>query len=259
MSDQSVPNGPTPAAIRRPAANGPTPDDRIVDELRLRRHDILSTALPFPKIDWTTQGDDKKNLELVRDYAEGLANSTLDWYLHHQKWKKRLAQCLHLIIFLFVALAIIPPLLKLGIPSGLQSGCAYCDWANSHAGEVALVLLGIAGVAKLWDYNAGYTVDWMRFFTTAATINRELTKFQFEWDKIDLERRAAPPMTDVSGNKVDDPEKLDLIRTQRQLERAKLFCELILATVDGEVAIWADEFKKRYAKMVNHPGQDSKP
>ncbi|WP_439373078.1 SLATT domain-containing protein [Bradyrhizobium sp. DASA03120] len=207
MSEQGEANGPPPGG----AQNGPIAVDPTVDELRLRRHDILSTALPFPKLDWTTQGNDK-NLELVRDYAEGLANSTLDWYLHHQKWKKRLAQSLHFIIFLFVALATIPPLLKLGIPNRLQSECTYCDWVNSHAGEVALVLLGIAGVAKLWDSNAGYTVDWMRFFTTAAAINRELTKFEFDWDKIDLERRAAPPITDVSGNKVDssDTETLDL-------------------------------------------------
>jgi hypothetical protein len=263
------PNPPTAGG----APSTPPPDDSDVENLRLRRHDILSTALPFPKLDWTRQEDDNKNLKHIRDYAESLANSALDWYLHHQRSKKRLAQCLHFIIFLFAALATIPPLLKLGIPSGLQSECGYCDWLNSHAGEVALVLLGIAGVAKLWDSNAGYTVDWMRFFTTAASINRDLTKFQFDWDKIELESRVVPPPKDVGGTIVQSttptdvngttvqstaPTLLDSIRTQRQVETARLFCELVLKTVDGEVAVWADEFKRRYDKMVKHPTQENR-
>jgi hypothetical protein len=223
-----------------------------VDALRLRRHAILSTALPFPKLDWTDPASEVQNLERVRDYAESLANGVLDWYLGHQRAKKRLAQCLHFVIFLFAALAAIPPLLKLGIPTGMQSACGYCDWLNGHAGEVALVLLGIAGVAKLWDSNAGYTVDWMRFFTTAASINRELTKFQFDWDKIELEQRYPPAPSATTGA----PDQELKPAAVRQIERAKEFCELVLSLVDREVAVWADEFKRRYDKLAAHPGQE---
>jgi hypothetical protein len=234
-------------------------DDPDVDELRLKRHAILSTALPFPKLDWTDEAKEAESLKLIRDYSESLANSALDWYLHHQKSKKRLAQCLHFVIFLFVALAAIPPLLKLGIPSSLQSACAYCDWVDGHAGEVALVLLGIAGIAKLWDSNAGYTVDWMRFFTTAANINRKLTKFRFDWDTIDLEQRYPPPEGANAGGastQSSDAARAELRRAPRQLKLAGDFCEDVLTMVDREVEVWADEFKKRYDKAVKHPGQD---
>lgn len=243
MADQRRPGKRASNAGRKEA---PSDDDSGIEDLLQKRHDILSTALPFPKLDWSEQANDTENLKRIRDYAESLANGVLDWYLHHQKSKKRLAQCLHFIIFLFVALAAVPPLLKLGIPSGIQSTCATCEWINSHAGEVALVLLGISGVAKLWDSNAGYTVDWMRFFTTAANINRELTKFRFDWDKIELESRLVlKPARSATV--------VDSIRTQRQVETARAFCELVLTTVDGEVAVWAADFKKRY-DSVKQPG-----
>ena len=181
---------PDQVSVTRPSAAGSRGWD--VEALRLKRHAILSTALPFPDLDWSDREKDTENLQQIRDHSVSLANSTLDWYLDNHKTKKWLAQTLHFIIFSFVALAAIPPLLKIGFGNGLQSACGYCDLLNNHTGELALVLLGIAGVAKLWDSMAGYTVDWMRFITTAARINQELSKFQFEWEGIDLATRDQP-------------------------------------------------------------------
>ena len=56
-----------------------------VEDLPLERHAILSTALPFPDLDWSKQENDAKNLKHIRDYSVSLANSTLDWYLDHHK------------------------------------------------------------------------------------------------------------------------------------------------------------------------------
>jgi hypothetical protein len=46
-----------------------------VTALQLKRHAILSTALPFPKLDWTFKDAESGNLNLIRDYSESLANS----------------------------------------------------------------------------------------------------------------------------------------------------------------------------------------
>jgi hypothetical protein len=232
-----------------------------VDVLRLQRHAILSTALPFPKLNWRNQASDEENLKEIRDYSESLANSTLDWYLAHHKSKKRKAKTLHFVIFLFVGLAAIPPLLKVGFANGLQGACEYCDWLNNHTGELALVLLGIAGVAKLWDSNAGYTVDWMRFIATAVQISRELNKFQFDWEKIDLARHNQPDRSAAAEGASDPssgPAQTAASSTEQQVERAQKFCEQIFEVVGGEIEVWADEFKKRYARVASHSSPQEK-
>jgi SMODS and SLOG-associating 2TM effector domain 2 len=262
-----------------------------VEDLRLERHAILSTALPFPDLDWSKQENDAKNLKHIRDYSVSLANSTLDWYLDHHKSKKRKAQTLHLVIFFFVGLAAIPPLLKVGFGNGLQSACGYCDLLNNHTGELALVLLGIAGVAKLWDSNAGYTVDWMRFITTAARINQELGKFQFEWEKAELATRdlPAPSATATKESPGPDPgaegtvakvvseptptpapappqrqevcphcgigHPIENLRpTERKVKLAAAFCTKVFDMVDGEISAWANELKNRYDRVAGRPG-----
>lgn len=236
------------------------PDQWDVEALRLKRHAILSTALPFPDLDWSDREKDTENLQQIRDHSVSLANSTLDWYLDNHKTKKWLAQTLHFIIFSFVALAAIPPLLKIGFGNGLQSACGYCDLLNNHTGELALVLLGIAGVAKLWDSMAGYTVDWMRFITTAAQINQELSKFQFKWESIDLATRDKP---DAAANEVcphcgfGHPVE-QLSPRQLKVKLAEDFCAKILDKVDGEISVWANELKKRYDKVAGHPGAQDK-
>jgi hypothetical protein len=232
-----------------------------VDVLRLKRHAILSTALPFPKLDWSKKENDAENLRGIRDYGESLANSTLDWYLDHHKSKKRKAQTLHFLIFFSVALAAIPPLLKVGFGNGLQGACGYCDWLNNHTGELTLLLLGIAGVAKLWDSNAGYTVDWMRFITTAARIDQELSKFQFEWDKIELERRDRPDRSAAAkkaSNQSSDTAQAAGSPTERQIELAAKFCEQIFKIVGQEIAVWADELKKRFDRIASHSSTQDK-
>ncbi len=131
---------------------------------------------------------------------------------------------------------------------------------NNHTGELALVLLGIAGVAKLWDSLAGYTVDWMRFITTAARINQELSKFQFEWEGIDLAARDQPGTDEkeVCPHCGFSHPVAKLSPTQRKVRLAEAFCAKILNKVDDEISVWADELKKRYDRVASHPGAQGK-
>jgi hypothetical protein len=250
-----------------------------VEELRLKRHATLSTALPYPKLDWSDRGSDKENLKRLRDYCESLANSTLDWYVNHHRPKKQRAQRLHYVVYILVALAGIAPLIKIVVGGVLTDPIS--DFINSHAGEIALGFIGVAGAIKLWDTNGGYTVDWMRFITTAAQISQELTKFQFNWDKLELRRRRQEER-DAAANsdaekKPDGPAEgikpapggrqpqfeicsscgschpIDnLDPTDSQIKLADEFCEKIFNIVSAEISVWADELKKRVDRMASH-------
>jgi hypothetical protein len=227
----------------------------------------------------------KENLALLRDYSESLAYSAMDWYLDHQKKKKKTAQYLHWIIYSLVAIAGLFPLLKLttvdilGSCANAKSSDLWCG-LSSHAAEAALLFIGFAGGFKLWDTYGGYTVDWMRFMTSAARINRELAKFQFDWEKIDLKssdkgtddgpagatapQPAAGPDADLKSNPSDSKGKFEVcpscgpchpVRfnpTELKVKLAGEFCSKILDLVGEEISVWATELKKRMDLMPAH-------
>jgi hypothetical protein len=270
-----------------------TTEVRPVAELRRARHAALSTALPFPILDWTDDSRDKANLILLRDYSESLANSAMDWYLQHQKLKKRLAWTSHFFMYLFVGLAGFFPLLKIGYAdfgSILSPNTVTAlNALSNHAAEIAVAFAGMAGLIKLLDANWGFTVDWMRFFSTATLINRELIKFRFDWDRFEPGGQSLPTNADAVGKSANksvdatskndaqiDPASnaiqagspavstcpackrpLDLLdTTEGRKKLASDFCLAILDIVGAEVSVWADELKKRMDKIpAQHPGQ----
>jgi hypothetical protein len=250
---------------------------RHAEELRLHRHAILSTALPFPDLDWSRAETEAANLKRIRDYCESLANGILDWYLENQASKKWWAQWLHRLMYLLVAIGGLLPLLKVGFDKVIPG--ALGEFLVSHAGELAIFFLGFAGAIKLLDSNGAYTADWMRFITTAARISQELIKFQFEWDKIDLaqrlqaERLAAAKSDPPSDEPEDEPKPCTcgakanlevcphcgyyhhikrLAAVEQKLKLAADFCSNILNIVGGEISVWADELKKRVDRIASH-------
>jgi hypothetical protein len=268
-----------------------------IEELRRTRHAALSTALPFPILDWTDKTRDKENLIRLRDYSESLANSAMDWYLQHQKLKKRFAWTLHFFMYFFVGLAGLFPLLKISyadLSSVLSSNTvATLSALSNHAAEIAVVSAGIAGLIKLLDTNWGFTVDWMRFFSTATRINKELMKFRFDWDGLDLGERSvlakagaidnsAHQSAEATSNKDTQTPAGDKPPTDTKVTntdaaicptckrplappdpselRRKLasdFCLTILDIVGAEISVWADELKKRMDQIdARHPGQN---
>ena len=90
MADQPDQPGPSdePRSSGEPGSPGQPRPDADVEALRLKRHAVLSTALPFPDLDWSEAEKDTENLKQIRDHSVSLANSTLDWYLKHHKTKK---------------------------------------------------------------------------------------------------------------------------------------------------------------------------
>jgi hypothetical protein len=256
-------------------------DDTFSDvhDLRLRRHAILSTALPYPKRNWSDKGCDKENLAHLRDYCESLANSTLDWYLNHHRVKKHRAQFVHSLIYFFSFLAAIATLAKIAF--GNISTGTFFDFLNSHAGEIALGFIGLAGTGKLLDASLGYTADWMRFITTAARISQELAKFEFDWAKIELTRRRDPaPPAATPGNADQNSDEQDpkpppagtpkfevcpscgncypavTDPTERLIKLADEFCTKIFNIVGAEISVWADELKKRVDRMAHQSASD---
>ncbi len=192
----------------------------------------LRTALPFPEIDWN-DGDARENIAKLRDYAESLANGAIDWYLQTKRWKKRSAQTLHWIKYIFAGLAAAGPLVKIsalldmpfikGLMPDIVNSCN-----NSFVAELTVLLASIAGAAAILDRVGGYTVDWMRYITTAARLNQELIQFQFDWERLEWSNRETPEPV-----------------VKEYFDLASGFCLNTLKIVGDETATWSEEVRKR--------------
>jgi SMODS and SLOG-associating 2TM effector domain 2 len=233
------------------ASDAETPPLDAADALRIARHAKFCTALPFPALSWTDETSVESSLRELRDYAEQLANSALDWYLEKKVSKKRFAACLHRWTYVFGVLAAVIPLLMLNLGKFLDPFVKQYFGIECHlssiAAETALLLAGIAGGATLIDRTAGFTADWMRYITTAADINRALIEFQFEWDMLD---QSAPylPRTKTSQPPIEKTDK-EIDPVAQRIERARVFCLNILEFTRRETSVWADELKARVTQM----------
>jgi SMODS and SLOG-associating 2TM effector domain 2 len=183
-----------------------------IDDLKIWRHRRLSTALPFPALDWAEP--EEENLKALYDYVVHLAYGVIDWYIRHRLWKKLWSRALRIVSLLLVSLAAIVSLLKIFSSeaelrllqylewlifgsNGVSPGCNSCDHSG-FAAEAALVLIGAAGGFNLIDRFAGLSTGWMRYVKNAMLLHKELIKFQFEWTR--LERKATGGQKPTAGD-----------------------------------------------------------
>jgi hypothetical protein len=267
------------------------------DDQKIWRHRHLSTAIPFPELDWS---DIETSLGALYDYAVQMANGTIDWYIRRRFWKKILSRGLHLASFVFVGAAALVSLLKIFSPdvelkvlqfferlvfgsNGVSPGCNSCD-RSGFAAEAALVLIGIATGFSLIDRLAGLSTGWMRYVMTAMRLEEQLVTFQFEWTRLKMEAAREPRAPAGSADDEGRAPKLEAVAVQFRFEgegqtrsaalrelapdptsqRINLvrdFCARVLIIVRDETSVWADELRENvtnFAKHVaSHHGQDA--
>jgi hypothetical protein len=219
-----------------------------VEALRRARYAKLRTALPFPELDWTIESTDENTIKL-RNYAESLAYSAIDWYLEKKRGKKRFARILHWATYISAGLAAAGPLLKVSaffeIPFVKSSFPDALNSCNSIAAELTVFFAAIAGGFALLDRAGGYTADWMRYMTTAARLNQELVKFQFAWEQAEW-----------TAHKSKEP--LDSDPVQNRIDLARDFCSRVLEMVGEETSIWTEELKQRAERTGIHAATKNK-
>ena len=142
------------------AGRMPTDDNSpsaTVQTFRREQLAELSTALPFPDIDWSKP---EQSLADLRNYVESLASSTISWYLRKIIWKRILARTLNVLTIATAAVAALIQLLNISTLLNSQwvkdvfhictDGCS-----SGRAAEFTLLFIGIAGGFKVIDHVAG--------------------------------------------------------------------------------------------------------
>lgn len=162
--------------------------------------------------DWT-DGQREDSLNLLFKFAYDTAKEAINWYWGNKR-KKNVGQTLRLLAILLTAMGgLVPPLLAAEIDR--------------------LWILNLRACIAL-DKFFGFSSTWIRFVTTATTIQTGLTRFQLEWSS---ERAKL-------GGKEPPPEVCATL-----IERLLGFLAFVRDEIEKETNAWAAEYLTNLAAI----------
>jgi hypothetical protein len=171
--------------------------------------------------------DDSAKLKYVGEiyqHAVREANSTIDWYLVSKKPKKTWAQATRLGAILFTAIGGLVPL--------IVATKVLPKFGETDVTQFGYIALALAAACVGLDKFFGFSSAWIRYLTTAMTLQKVLQEFQLDWAVICAsENGQSPPALEARLKRI----QTFLLRVHSELER--------------ETADWAAEYRSNLAEM----------
>jgi len=186
-----------------------------------RARDLHSDGFPILAGD-----DDKSRWEYVMAiYGDAVAKAceAIDWYLVKKRPQKMWAQWLRLAAILFTVVGGLIPLI---------SGSTTLGQGEAVFSRLGYVALALAGACIALDKFFGFSSAWIRYLTTATTLQRTVAKFQLDWAILCVSVEVSSPT-----------------RKETMLRRILAFVRQVRSTVEKETAEWASEYRRNLAEM----------
>jgi hypothetical protein len=175
--------------------------------------------------------DVENSLRVLREYVESQASGSLRWYYAKKIWKARMSSFLRALTIFFFTCGGLVPLIKAIAPPG-------APFINSKDGfdfgQLGYLLIAIAAAAIALDRFFGFSSGWIRYITTALSIERSLDEFRLEWARV---------TATLQGNQ-PSPEKLDDL-----VQLCKTFSIGIRGQVEQETKAWVLEFQSNLSEL----------
>jgi len=156
------------------------------------------------------RGGPEESLEGLFRLLEARAIQAADWYLQEKKSKARWSRGLRFLAIVLASAGGLVPLMALGGIGHLNPAVGY-------------LLLGGAAATVAFDRLFGFSSAWMRYMTTAMTLERLLVEFQLEWAR---SRALAADADEVA----------------KQFDVLDRFGSAVASAVEEETVVWASEF-----------------
>jgi hypothetical protein len=172
------------------------------------------------------------SLEEMLTYAEDNARAALDWYWGRKRWKAITSQICRLGAILFTAAAAMIPIIgSTGwfAPKGVDQ--TLWTLKLNQAGYLAL---GFAALALALDRFMSGSTSWMRYVSTATSIQTALEQFRFDWDKLKVP---------LAGKTPTPQEAIPLIN------RIEEFNATVRGLVEGETKAWVADFQQNLTEL----------
>ena len=165
-----------------------------------------------------------ESLNAVHLYVEQQAQSAIDWYYRKKRTKALASRWLRLTAIILATIGgLIPLVISLPIVNK--------EWALEKWGYA---VFGAAAGCIALDKFFGFSTGWVRYISTAQSIQNELYKFQLDW------ARAMSRLAGAVPNSAQIEEFLQL---------AKDFSSRVMQEVTQETQQWIVEFQSSLADL----------
>ncbi|MER5353209.1 SLATT domain-containing protein [Kitasatospora sp. NPDC002551] len=153
-------------------------------------------------------------------WVEAYAVESINWYTKEKVAKARWSKFLRLAAVVSIAGGTVTPVVAVGM-----------GWAGESIWGYGLIGLGACFVAM--DRVCGYSSAWMRYVSTAMSLNRQLVRFQAFWPRIEA-RFAANPTDE------------EFAVAAQELSR---FVDEFALLVENETMMWVAEFQSHLVQL----------
>lgn len=162
-------------------------------------------------------------IEVIRGtfaWVETFAMESIDWYTKEKISKARWSRTLRFLAVLFLALGTVAPVVAVGM-----------GWSEESVWGYGLIGLGACCAAI--DKVFGFSSSWMRYMSTAVSLNRRLLRLQVSWPR--FEARLAVNSNDET-----------FIEVVQELET---FMDDFAALMENETNSWMSEFQSHILQL----------
>lgn len=141
-------------------------------------------------IDWNRYSAEKPEvaLTLIYEDAKSSFKKKCDWYWDSIRTKKTTSFWIRGFAFFFLVLGTTFPL----IAAAFDTSEHRLYWTQS-----AIALLAVAGLFQLADKAFGWSSGWMRYITTATSMESAAATFELAWAKHVISKSGFPDSNDV--------------------------------------------------------------
>ena len=173
-------------------------------------------------------------LDSMRQYVEDDVEGAIHWYYAKKPWKAWASQLLKLLTLLATGLGgLLPIVSATGIfSSGLPE--AQRQLRNLQVNQIGYFCFGLAAAFLAFDKYFGYSTGWMRYITTAMSLETALRNFRLDWARTTSGLAGAPPSGAI---------------LETLLQKIQDFCAAARTLVEKETQAWVMEFQTNLSQL----------
>ncbi len=175
-----------------------------------------------------------KCLDAMRQFVEDDVEGAIRWYYAKKPWKAWASQLLKFLTLFATGLGgLLPIVSATGIfSSGLPE--AQRQLRNLQVNQIGYLCFGLAAAFLAFDKYFGYSTGWMRYITTAMSLETALRNFRLDWARATAGLAGATPSGAV---------------LETLLQKIQDFCVAARTLVEKETQAWVMEFQTNLSQL----------
>ncbi|WP_369015697.1 SLATT domain-containing protein [Streptomyces tropicalis] len=188
----------------------------VASNSRYGTGDLRAVALP----EMVKRGGEAKAIHELYSWVESFVIESINWYTREKVSKSRWSRFLRISAVLSFALGTVAPVVVVGM-----------GWSRQAIWGYGIIGLGACCVAV--DRVCGFSSSWMRYVSTAISLNRQLVMFQASWLRIEA-KLVQQPSSDSFSEAVQE-----LVR----------FVDVTSLLMENETLTWVSEFQNYVVQL----------